>query len=223
MGLCDHQLTPQEAAWVGNTPNIPWKAFSRAFGVPLYSERPIIRKVPAYKGSFICTNIVTQPFAPRHVGEPGVILFPPDAILLEESKDTFHVLVDPSPQKRTELQYCGIYTKVNTPDMEVQIDEWHALPSQCRTQWLKRLRRWEARDLHARCTLRKEHDSEPSHAEIREWLRKYHDGSVAMERFTLPDSFNSGAEKFGFEVIKCVGYDVELAKLLRDEANRLSN
>jgi len=216
-GLRDHQLAPLEAAWARKTPNIPWRTFSSVFGAYTYSERPMIRKDLAlrpYMGSLLCANKVTQPFAPMRVGEPGVILFPPGAVLLEDTKETFHVLVDPSAQRRTKLRYCGVYTKVHTPDMEVQRHEWCALPTQvsnfstslsgplnhsdvaqCRAEWLKRLWRWKVVDLHARCNLRKKCDSEPSLAEIREWLRKYHDnGSVALEKNTIPDAFNSGIE-----------------------------
>lgn len=57
-------------------------------------------------------------------------MFPPDAVLLEDTRDTFHVLIDPSAGYRTKLLYCGIYTKVRTRHiMEVQPDEWHALPT----------------------------------------------------------------------------------------------
>ena len=128
-GLFDHQLTPLEATWARKTPKMPWKTFTWVFGGIEYCERPLARKVSAYEESFICTVNVTQPFAPTRVGEPGVILLRPDAVLLEDTKDTFHVFVDPSAGNRTKLQYCGIYTKVQTPYiMEVQPDEWHALP-----------------------------------------------------------------------------------------------
>ncbi len=128
-GLCDHQLAPLEVAWAKKTPNIPWLTFAKVFGRVLYAERPFAEKVQAYVGSFLCTNKVIQPFAPMRVGEPGVILFPPGMVLLEDTKETFHVLADPSTQRRTKLRYCGIYTKVHTPSiMEVQPDEWYALP-----------------------------------------------------------------------------------------------
>ncbi|KAH8998642.1 hypothetical protein EDB92DRAFT_1836337 [Lactarius akahatsu] len=230
-GLFDHRLAPLEAAWAIKTPDIPWLAFTRTFGGTLFAERPMANKVKAYVGSFLCTNKVLQPFAPRHVGEPGVILFPPGMALLEDTKETFHVLVDPSMGRRTELRYYGTYTKVHT--MEVQPDEWHALPvpvssfstllswflshsdvAQCRSRPVA------LGNLQARCILRSTLGSEPSPAEIQEWLRKYSDGTVTMERNVIPNRFNSGAEKFGFEVIKCVGYDVKLAKLIRNNANR---
>ncbi|KAH9042190.1 hypothetical protein EDB85DRAFT_1918472 [Lactarius pseudohatsudake] len=208
-GLFDRRLTPLEAAWAIKTPNIPWLAFTRTFGGSL----------------FLCTNKVSQPFAPRHVGEPGVILFPPGMVLLENTKETFHVLVDPSMGRRTELR----------------LTEWHALPTlvssfstllswflshgdvaQCRSIWFRRIRKSVAAmsDVQARCSLRETLGSEPSPAEIQEWLRNYNDGIVTMGRNVIPNGFNSGAEKFGFEVIKCVGYDVKLAKLIRNNANR---
>ena len=130
-GLCDHQLTSLEAAWDKKTPDMPWLTFAKVFGRTLYSERPLAEKVKGYVGSFLCTNNVVQPFAPKRVGEPGVILFPPGTVLLEDTKERFHVLVDLSADQRTRLQYRGIYTKVHTPSiMEVQPDEWHALPRQ---------------------------------------------------------------------------------------------
>lgn len=196
-GLFDRRLAPLEAAWAIKTPNIPWSAFTRTFGGSPFAERPMADKVKAYAGSFLCTNKVSQPFAPRHVGEPGVILFPPGMVLLEDTKETFHVLVDPSMGRRTELRYYGTYTKVHT--MEVQPDEWHALPTPC---WFRRIRKSAAAmsHVHARCSLRETLSSEPSPAEIQEWLRKYDDGTVTMGRNVIPNGFNSGTEKFGFEV-----------------------
>ncbi|KAI9443155.1 hypothetical protein H4582DRAFT_1922771 [Lactarius indigo] len=223
-GLCDHQLAPLEAEWATKTPSIPWLTFQRAFGGFLYSERPTANKIKAYAGSFLCTNKITQPFAPTCVGEPGVILFHPGMVLLEDAKETFHVLVDPSMGRRTELQYYGIYTKVHIPYiLEAQPDEWHALPGLCRKDWLKRMWTRGADDVKARSNLRKKSkkfSSELSPAEIQEWLRKYHNGFVTEEKHAIPNSFNSGAEKLGFEVIKCVGYDVKLAKLIQDNASR---
>ncbi|KAH9037177.1 hypothetical protein EDB84DRAFT_1481722 [Lactarius hengduanensis] len=220
-GLFDRRLAPLEAAWAIKTPNIPWSAFTRTFGGSPFSERPAADKVKAYAGSFLCTNKVSQPFAPRHVGEPGVILFPPGMVLLEDTKEAFHVLVDPSMGRRTELRYYGTYTKVHTGTMEVQPDEWHALPTPCRSIWFRRIRKSVAAmsDVQARCSLRETLGSEPSPAEIQEWLRKYDNGIVTLGRNVIPNGFNSGAEKFGFEVIKCVGYDVKLAKLIRNNAN----
>ncbi|KAH9179172.1 hypothetical protein EDB89DRAFT_1925759 [Lactarius sanguifluus] len=219
-GLFDHQLAPLESAWAIKTPNISWFAFTRTFGGSPFSERPTADRIKAYAGSFLCTNKISQPFAPRHVGEPGVILFPPGMVLLEDTKETFHVLVDPSMGRRSELRYYGTYTKVHT--MEVQPDEWHALPTPCRSNWFRRIRKSPVAmvDVQARCSLRETLGSEPSPAEIQEWLRKYGDGTVTVERNVVPNGFNSGAEKFGFEVIKCVGYDVKLAKLIRNNANR---
>ncbi|KAH9080605.1 hypothetical protein EDB83DRAFT_2340392 [Lactarius deliciosus] len=223
-GLFDRRLSPLEAAWAIKTPNIPWLAFTKAFGGSPFSERPTADRVKAYAGSFLCVNKITQPFAPRHVGEPGLILFPPGMVLLEDTKDTFHVLVDPSMGRRTELRYYGTYTKVHTGrvTMEVQPDEWHALPTPCRSNWFRRIRKSTVAlaYVQARCNLRETLGSEPSPTEIQEWLRKYNDGAVTVERNVVPNGFNSGAEKFGFEVIKCVGYDVKLAKLIRNNADR---
>lgn len=220
LGFCNHLLTLEEAAEAKKTPDIPWLTFTRVFGGNMFSERPMAQKVPAYRGSFLCTNELTQPFAPTRVGEPGVIMFFPGTVLLEDTKETFHVLVDPSIRARTKLQYCGIYTKVRTPYMmEVQPDEWHALPSWCRREWLKRLWRLKVGVVHARCSLRKKLGSEPSPAQIQEWLIKYSNGSEEVRGKTVLRNFDSGEEKFGFEVIKCVGYDVKLAKLIRNATN----
>ena len=121
-GLSDYKLTPQETACAGQTPNIPWKTFAWVFGGWRNSERPICNKVPEYE-NFVCTSNPTQPFAPARIGEPGVIFSSPGAALL----DTFHVLVDLG-KKKTELRYCGIYTKVQIP-FQVQVDEWHTMSS----------------------------------------------------------------------------------------------
>ena len=121
-GLGDHQFTAQEATRIRSTPNIPWKTFTSLFGGIFHAERPVCRKVPGYE-RFLCTNDETQPLAPTRPGEPGVILSPPGA----PSLDMFHVLVASRVRgKKTALQYCGIYRTVQS--MEVQVDEWHALP-----------------------------------------------------------------------------------------------
>ena len=120
-GLGDYKLTPQEAACASQTPNIPWKTFTSVFGGLPYCERPMCKKVPEYENS-VCTSNLTQPFAPTRIGEPGVIFSFPGAALL----DTFHVLVDLG-KKKTELRYCGIYTKVQIP-FQVKVYEWSAMP-----------------------------------------------------------------------------------------------
>jgi hypothetical protein len=128
-GLGDYQMAPQEATFATQTPNILWKMFSAGYlEDKLYAERPKGRKVPGYHtGNILCLSYVTQPFAPPRIGEPGVILSPPDAALFGE---TFHVFVDPSMgEKKTELRYCGLYTSVHGP-LGVHFDEWNRLPEQ---------------------------------------------------------------------------------------------
>ena len=123
-GFFDFQLTAVQVTCARNTPGIPWKTFTNLFGGTLYAERPVGKTVPGYE-RFLCTNDEAQPHAPTRPGEPGVILSPPGAASL----DIFHVLVDPSPggkKTASALQYCGIYRTVQS--MEVQVDEWHALP-----------------------------------------------------------------------------------------------
>ncbi|KAI9444564.1 hypothetical protein H4582DRAFT_1909780 [Lactarius indigo] len=228
----DYQLAPQETDCAGRTPKIPWKAFTRVFGGWAYSERPMGRRLPEYdKGNFLCAGNVAQPFAPKYIGEPGIILFSPGKVLLEDTRDRFHVLVYSSVgDTGAELQYCGIYTK---------IDEWYALTtrvsktstsfsrhlshsnvSQCRHKLLNQLQRSKVGVVHARCTLRKRLGSDPPPAEIQEWIQKHRQGSEVMEHNALQDAFDSGTEKLGFEVIRCVGYDMQLAELIQREANR---
>lgn len=127
-GLGNYQLAPREVPYAGQTPDIAWKIFASLFGGQVFSERPTGQKVTGYgRGSFLCPHYITQPFAPTRIGEPGVILSPPDAALVG---DIFHVFFDPSPvERKTELLYCGLYAKVHGP-MNVQIDEWHSLPEQ---------------------------------------------------------------------------------------------
>ncbi|KAH8981456.1 hypothetical protein EDB86DRAFT_432436 [Lactarius hatsudake] len=238
----DYQLSPQEADCARQTPEIPWKTFTRVFGGWLYSERPMGRRLPGYdKGNFLCAGNAEQPFAPKHVGEPGVILFSPGKVLLEDTRERFHVLVDPSVgETKANLQYCGVYTKVRTPYMEVQIDEWYKLATQCRHKLLLQLQRSKVGAVHARCTLRKRLGSDPPPAEIQEWIKRHNQGSEVMEYKALHDAFDSGtevrsrsrsgtwcwltagptAQKLGFEVIRCVGYDTQLAGLMQKEANR---
>ena len=126
-GLGDHQLAPREADCARKTPDISWKAFTNLFGGKVHSEWPMGTRVTGYTGNIICANKLTQPLAPTRIGEPGVILFLPDTASLDRAGKPFHVLVDSSVRKKVKLRYCGIYTRVHT--MEVQIDEWHALPN----------------------------------------------------------------------------------------------
>ncbi|KAH9170578.1 hypothetical protein EDB89DRAFT_2071799 [Lactarius sanguifluus] len=211
----DYQLAPQEADCARQTPEIPWKTFTRVFGGWLYSERPMGRRLPGYdRGNFLCAANVEQPFAPKHIGEPGVILFSPGKVLLEDTRERFHVLVDPSVgETKANLQYCGVYTKVRTPYMEVQIDEWYKLATQvstistsmsrplshsdfaqCRHKLLLQLQRSKVGAVHARCTLRKRLRSDPPPAEIQEWIQKHNQGSEVMEYKALHDAFDSGTE-----------------------------
>ncbi|KAH8992349.1 hypothetical protein EDB92DRAFT_559407 [Lactarius akahatsu] len=221
-GLCDYRLTPREAAFARRTPEMAWRAIADVFGGALHSERPIGTKVFGYMGNMICASKVTQPFAPAHAGEPGVLLFhlSSNTSALLETKE-FHVLVDSSVRKKTGLKYCGVYTRVHTPNVEVQVDEWNALPSEF--QMLCRLRRVsKVSDLHARCNLRKRlgPDSNLSPTKIDEWKRNYCEGSEVMMRRALRLSFDSGHEKFNFAVIKCVGFDPKLAKIIEQQTNR---
>lgn len=121
----DYLLEPPEAACARKTPDITWRALTHIFGGQVHSERPRGSKVPEYsgKGNLLCTSKITQPFAPTYTGEPGVILSHPDAPLLA----TFQMFSDLSGEgRKIKLHYCGTYVKVHS--MDVQIDEWHALP-----------------------------------------------------------------------------------------------
>ncbi|KAH9070764.1 hypothetical protein EDB83DRAFT_2368090 [Lactarius deliciosus] len=203
-GLRNYRLAPREAALARRTPEMPWRAFAHVFGGALHSERPIAR--------------MAQPFAPAHTGEPGVLLFhlsSSTSTLLET--EAFHLLVDSSVRRKNSLKYCGVYTRVHTPNVEVQVGEWHALPSEFQRHMLYRLRRVSTvSDLHARCNLRKRHgpDSDLSPTKIDD------DGSEAMMCRALRPSFDSGHEKFNFAVIKCVGFDPKLAKIIEQKTNR---
>ncbi|KAH9058285.1 hypothetical protein EDB87DRAFT_934692 [Lactarius vividus] len=198
-GLRDYQLTPRETAWARKTPEIAWGAFANVFGGKLHSERPMGRRVLGYMGNMICASKVTQPFAPAHIGEPGVLFYHLDSntTALPEAGE-FHVLVDSSLKKKTTsgLKYCGVYTRVHIPNPEVQVGEWHALPKECRRTLLKRLRCLKVTDLHARCNLRKRlgPDSNPSPAEIKEWRRNYLQGFEAMVPMAFRPSFDFGHE-----------------------------
>ncbi|KAI9453553.1 hypothetical protein BJY52DRAFT_1288610 [Lactarius psammicola] len=216
-GLGDYQMAPQEAACARNTPDIPWTAFTNIFGGNLHCERPKGTRVPGYMGNILCANNLTQPFAPTCIGEPGVILSLPGSALVEDTGERFHVLVDWSVEgKKTKLRYYGIYT-VYSPYVEIQIDDWYSLPKQCRNRLLRQLGVSKVGALHARCNLRKRLGtaSIPSPAEIDEWVRSFDRGSEVREYGALRHSFDSGMEKLGFEVIRCVGYDVKFAELIQ--------
>ncbi|KAH8981459.1 hypothetical protein EDB86DRAFT_2975762 [Lactarius hatsudake] len=213
-GLRNYRLAPREAALARRTPEMAWRAFTDVFGGSLHSERPMSTKVFGYKGNMICASKVTQPFAPTHTGEPGVLLFhlsSSTSALLET--EAFHVLVDSSVRRKTGLKYCGVCAGI-----------WfNRNVAQCQRQILCRLRRVSSvSDLHARCNLRKRHgpDSDLSPTKIDEWKRNYCDGSEAMVCRALRPSFDSGHEKLNFAVIKCVGFDPKLAKIIEQKTNR---
>ena len=131
-GLGDYLLAPREATCASQIPEIGWKVFAGLFGGQCYSERPRGRKVPGYRtANFLCLKLVTQPFAPTYIGEPGVVLSIPDAALIGND---FHVFVDRSTgEKRMDLRklhYCGLYSKAHQRPIGVQIDEWHGLPEE---------------------------------------------------------------------------------------------
>jgi hypothetical protein len=129
-GIRDRKLEPQQAACARRTPKISWMDFCKIFGTGLHCERTKVGSSTAGydAGHLLCASVVAQPFAPTCVGGPGVILSSPGATL----HDRFHVFIDPSPDGRRTLQYCGIYTTVHDP-MEVQVDEWHSLPTKVST------------------------------------------------------------------------------------------
>jgi hypothetical protein len=130
VGVHARKPAPREADCATNTPDISWWTFSQVFGGSPHTERPVCKRVPGYDtGHFLCANTCAQPFAPTGIGEPGVIFSSPDASL----DDTLHVFVGPSKDRfRGSLKYCGIYTVAHAP-REVQIDEWHMLPTQAST------------------------------------------------------------------------------------------
>ncbi|KAI9444563.1 hypothetical protein H4582DRAFT_1909767 [Lactarius indigo] len=198
-GLRDYRLAPREAVWARKTPRIAWRTFTNVFGGSLHAERPTGRRVLGYVRNMICAGKLAQPFAPAHIGEPGVLFFLPnsDTTALLENRG-FHVLVDLSERKESGLEYCGIYTRLRIPNQEVQVGEWHALPKEYRSQMLTRLYSLRAGDIHARCGLRKRlgPDSNLSPAMIEEWKRNYLQGSeeVVTLANALRPSFDHGHE-----------------------------
>jgi len=129
VGLYDYRLAPPEVVCAGRTPKMTWKMFRQVFGGWMNAERPMGKRISDYMGNTLCPHRATQPFAPTRIGNPGVIFFTRGKALLEDTLERFHVFVDNSMGRtKTKLQYCGVYTKVKTPSLEVQVDEWHGLP-----------------------------------------------------------------------------------------------
>ncbi|KAI0297561.1 hypothetical protein B0F90DRAFT_1738100 [Multifurca ochricompacta] len=219
VGLNNYPLTPSEASRASRTPNMSWRTFSKVFGGTLMAERPCCRRVEGY-GNFLCTNNMAQPFAPRFPGEPGVILYFQDADTVETTNEMFHLLVSPSAARAdcSLLRYSGIYTRVPLRHTALGADEWLSLSSACRNKWILRLQDGAAphlRAIHARASLRNTLGHDPSPADVRRWMRKYKE--VKTGRWLLNTAFKSGKEKLRFEVVKCVGYDVHLATIIRNE------
>jgi len=77
----------------------------------------------------------------------------------------------------------------------------------------------DVRDIHARISIRKTRSQgpPPSPDEIDAWLGTYPGGRGGITDATLFDAFNVGDETLDFAVIKCVGYNADVAKKLRGQ------
>ena len=127
-GLQGSSLSQQDAALASVTPELTAKRFTQLFGGTPRNERPRTRE-----HSIICINQVSQPYAPRAPGEPGVLFFFPSIVRLEDDYMSFQLFIDMSPPKASSekrcYRYLGKYSKVPTTDPTVNVDEWSTLPT----------------------------------------------------------------------------------------------
>ena len=104
------------------------------------------------------------------------------------------------------------------------------------------MKRLKAREVHARCALHKRNrilSCDPSNSEVRGWIKRCHRGFEEIDRQSIQDAFDSGAEvcyqshsvqtedcglyasqELSFETISCIGYDTVLAEMLKRGAER---
>ncbi|KAI9511862.1 hypothetical protein F5148DRAFT_178031 [Russula earlei] len=225
-GLEAPSLTPQDYALAKSTPDVTFNRFVELFGGSPTTERPKSRL------KVVCVNRELHPFAPASPGRTGVLFVLPNTSLYSDTYETFHIFVNMSSRSAAVMaqictfRYLGTYTKVPVACNTVEVDEWHRLPQrshgppQCRNLWLNRISSVSSPDvraIHARVAIHKKrpHGPPPSPEEIDEWLEENPGRRNGLKWSELGAAFNSGEEKFGFEVVRCVRFDVEVARKLK--------
>ena len=121
-------MTLEDVDLVPKTPDITARSFCDLFGGNPYHERPRSKE-----RNILCLNRAAQPYAPQSPGESGVVFIYPDAVLLEDTRETFHLFLNLDPKNsRTdaEIRYIGTYTKVPIVHAIVEPGEWLSLPAE---------------------------------------------------------------------------------------------
>ena len=122
-------MTPEDLDLDKKTPDITMASFNTLFGGNAGHERP------QSKWGILCVNRDAQPFAPCSPGKSGLIFTYPDAALLEDTCETFHLFLNKKKSKDPKLsrsvaqiRYVGTYTKVPIDRATVEPHEWLHLP-----------------------------------------------------------------------------------------------
>ncbi|KAI0253226.1 hypothetical protein BJV78DRAFT_1195128 [Lactifluus subvellereus] len=236
-GLGSYSLTPQEAAQASQTPDINGRCFTKTFGGNPVHERPNLPD-----GNIVLVNPQVQIYAPDSLGKPGLLFLTSNTIPIEFTRETFHIFLTVSGpiSMVNRHRYLGTYTRVPILRTTLGVDEWSALPPSvsnldfCVHRWgtlsclmpckyrhrlasrIHCLYSPDGRVLHARVSLRRRHGREPSLDEIEEWLKVNTERRQGISQAAVTAAFNSGEEKMEFEVVRCVGYDVNIARKMQD-------
>jgi uncharacterized protein DUF6697 len=129
-GVDMSSLTVEDHALALRTPDITSQRFTALFGGLPSHERPQSREK-----NVICVNQDAQPYAPSSPGESGLLFTLSDRVLLEDTRETFHLFLSRDPRQRSssrapQLRYLGTYKKVPTIHATVEPEEWLGLSTE---------------------------------------------------------------------------------------------
>jgi hypothetical protein len=120
-------MTPEDHDLVAITPDFNSRTFTNLFGGSSYNERP-----KSGVCDTLCINTGSQPYAPQSPGASGLVFLYPDAVVPEDTCETFLLFFNMNPkQSRTnerQIRYLGTYTKVPFVPATVEPEEWLSLP-----------------------------------------------------------------------------------------------
>ncbi len=123
-------LTVEEHALALRTPDITSQRFTALFGGLPSQERPQSREK-----NVICVNQDAQPYAPSSPGESGLLFTLSNTVLLEDTREIFHLFLNRDPRQRyssraKQIRYLGTYKKVPIIHATVEPEEWLGLSTE---------------------------------------------------------------------------------------------
>ncbi|KAI0297567.1 hypothetical protein B0F90DRAFT_1738127 [Multifurca ochricompacta] len=218
-GLEPLELASCETARAEETPGINWPTFWRTFGGQPKSRDEWLYccKIPSHKW-FFRGNASAQPYGPTSPGQPGLLLIAPATIDAPrgDQDSSLHLFMSQRTGREStaRLHYRGEYTRTRLPELQ---PIWHDLPLRCRQTWVRRFTvSWDPaiRALRARIRLRNELEREPSVGEIQAYVEGTNEGYDVSYK-DISAAFQEGKENMRFEGFQCVGYDLNLATIIK--------